>query len=334
MQQKNMSIEAFRFIFMTVLCLWHIGDMVHIFYHGYLIVEFFFILSGIFIYQTYRKYPRLGIYDYAIKRFKRLWVEYFIVTIIVFCMYKRMCLSDPSLFNMKTLSQFFSETLLLQNIGFFFAPNNWASWYLSVLLIGSVIIYSLLKNYGRHVLQFIMPTTCIAIYTLLFSLGDERTFEHWETIYGLNMPLLRGIADMSVGVLLSHILYTRKSFFIHHIRKVNISSILCCIFIFIILYVEKQDDAYMLLFIPPFIVGLFCENSLLNKWFTGTVWHFLGGLSYEMYLMHIVIRGILRYTGLSQLSSYLLIVIYLTLVIISAYLLKQVGKIIRAKIGW
>ena len=47
---KNNSIEFLRFLFMSILVAWHGGF--HFFAHGYLVVEFFFILSGYFIYMV------------------------------------------------------------------------------------------------------------------------------------------------------------------------------------------------------------------------------------------------------------------------------------------
>ena len=45
--QKNTTIEFLRYFFMIILLIWHGGwDYLE---HGYLVVEFYFILSGYFL---------------------------------------------------------------------------------------------------------------------------------------------------------------------------------------------------------------------------------------------------------------------------------------------
>lgn len=46
MAQKKNSIEAFRFLFMLMVCVWHYKSVACI-AHGYMAVEFFFIFVGI-----------------------------------------------------------------------------------------------------------------------------------------------------------------------------------------------------------------------------------------------------------------------------------------------
>lgn len=53
---KNYAIEAFRFIFICIICLWHCRDAAPWLRHGYIAVEFYFVLSGFFIFQSYRRH--------------------------------------------------------------------------------------------------------------------------------------------------------------------------------------------------------------------------------------------------------------------------------------
>ena len=84
--QKNSSIEAMRFIFMLIICLWHYSDARVIIRQGYIGVGFFFILAGVFLYMTTMKGKYLSPLDYAIKRYRRFNPKY-VVSIMITYMY-------------------------------------------------------------------------------------------------------------------------------------------------------------------------------------------------------------------------------------------------------
>ena len=66
---KLNSIEAFRFLFKLQVCIWHY-KMTNVFAHGYMAVEFFFILSGVLMFFSANKENALGTFDYTIKKVK------------------------------------------------------------------------------------------------------------------------------------------------------------------------------------------------------------------------------------------------------------------------
>lgn len=51
MNKRISSIELLRFVFMSIIVVWHSFGQTF-FKHGYLPVDFFFILSGVFIYEA------------------------------------------------------------------------------------------------------------------------------------------------------------------------------------------------------------------------------------------------------------------------------------------
>lgn len=328
MKQKNTSIEAFRFIFMVILCLWHINDMIEFFHHAYLVVEFFFILSGIFLYQAYINNCEQSTIGYIFKRVKRLWIQYFIIICIVFLMYKRQAISEMTI-TFYDVFQFISDLLLIQDIGFLLPPNNWATWYLSVLIISSGCLYSFIKNYHRQAVTLYLPLICILSYCYLFSYNPSLD-KLWSSEGPFFLPLLRGTTDMSFGVILSYLFVSRP--FLQNSKNalIDLVSIASLFFIIIIMVLRETFDSYVILFLPLFILGLYNETSLLNRCFRSKIWLFLGGLSYKMYLTHIIIRGIVRtYYSPEMTPPLLLVFVYLLLVIVSAYLLKAISKKIR-----
>ena len=72
MNGKAPVIEFYRYVFMVVLLAWH--GITHFFQNGYLIVEFFFILSGYLLMESYLKKPKTAV-QYTVDKLKRIFVD-------------------------------------------------------------------------------------------------------------------------------------------------------------------------------------------------------------------------------------------------------------------
>ena len=94
MKDRNTPIDALRFLFMFVLCMIHYDYdfSVTSLYHGYFVVEFFFMVSGFYIYTTYQKHPETGCFDYTINKVKK-----FVVPVSI-CLLLQMLLDRKSYF--------------------------------------------------------------------------------------------------------------------------------------------------------------------------------------------------------------------------------------------
>lgn len=120
MKGKNNAVEALRFFFMLMICMWHEYATSGIFKHGYLAVEFFFILSGMLLFRSATKENALGTIDYTLKKIRRFAPEYLIV--MVFC-YLRHGILPAVLghrsFDVDFVLRAMPESLMLQNTGVF-----------------------------------------------------------------------------------------------------------------------------------------------------------------------------------------------------------------------
>lgn len=336
MKEKNLSIEAFRFIFMTLLCLHHIEGMVHIMNHGYLVVEFFFMVSGYFLYASFLRNPDRGTLDYTIKRLKRFFVEYTIALVPIYFIHQRKVLASLTWEDTPNfVMRFFSELFFVHRIGIYPDATNRGTWYLSVLVVGGGILYALLRINKRLTLSVILPLVCITVYSYFFVQGTCTHINRWEVVNGISLPLMRGIADMGLGIILCHIIQSKQKILNGHPLLFNIASVISLIFIMLLMFCYRQNDAYMLIFCPIFLAGLFSGKSWFHKVFSGKIWAFLGELSYDMLLVHFIVRAPLIYFNIYQMMSpFELIIIYMTFVLVLSYLLKLVGERIRAKLQW
>ena len=143
------SLEFLRFIFICIIALWH-DNTLNIFKHS-VVVEFFFILSGFLLYLTFLKKTTEPI-QYVKRRLKRLYCEYVIALIVTFFINIIKERSNVA-FVFDQIGSLLPELLMVQNVGIFEGGINPINWYIQVMLVGSIFLYSLLYsnfNIAKH----------------------------------------------------------------------------------------------------------------------------------------------------------------------------------------
>lgn len=317
MTKKISSIEAFRFFFMLIICIWHYNGPDGFLKHGYLCVDFFFILSGMLLYNTFCN-KSVSIFDYTIRKIKKFFPEYFLCMLLLYA--GKFFNNKPFSFN--EIYQFISELLMLQAVGLWDNGMNWPTWYVSVLVYGGMLIYAILKYQKDLALKIIFPIIILLGYTHIFSKTNH--IEVWGNATIISYPLLRGICDMTLGVIIMTI-HKSKLLFLNTKQTIllDIISILSLI-LFIKQLIDIQDkDSYSLIFISVILVSLFRNKSIYNIIFKAPIWGKLGSITYEMLIVHVPCLGVLNIIikhihleGPMQFS------VYLTLVLIGASALK------------
>lgn len=304
---KNGSIEFFRFLFMSILVIWHGGFHQYV-HHGYLVVEFFFILSGYLIYKSFVNH-RKGTLQYTVDRIKRTYFEYAFACILAFGLYiVRSLYTGEAFFVFGGILKFISELLLLQNVGIFDGGYNAPMWYFSVLIWGGGFLYSLLCYNQKLATNIVLPLLALFFYTYIF--GQQDSIESWGKI-PFYIPMFRGISDMSLGILVGKlsekvVIRGSKSLIVY-----NIVSLICLLLIMIIIFQEKTYDKYVLILMPILIMNCVNEGGILRKLLNRKLFIFLGDLTFEIYLLHSIIIMILAHLFVnSAINDIILILIY------------------------
>lgn len=83
MNTKSNSIEALRFIFMLIICIWHFDNVDGI-PNGYMGVEFFFVVSGFLLYYSAKKRNVVSTFDYTFAKIRRFAPEYIFVVVFIY----------------------------------------------------------------------------------------------------------------------------------------------------------------------------------------------------------------------------------------------------------
>lgn len=315
MNKRVVSVDFFRFLFMLQICLWHLGKCMGIMQHGYIAVEFFFILSGYLIYKSSVKKNAKGVFNYTWDKVKRFYPEVLLTTFPAWVVCWAVLDKSPWVL--------FNSIFFLQNTGIYGGGVNPALWYLSVLLLGGGLIYAILHNNKHLSVTVILPLLVLMVYTYIFK-ENEGSFELWGTRTCFYMPLWRGMAGMSLGCLVARLHEIKLSDSI--LKKRRILDCLCVMSLvgcFVVAFSDNTLDRYALFFYSIIVLSCFTEGTLVNKLFYSSAWNYLGELSFELLLVHMPIAlFLMKADDKWGLSTTVMVFSYLVSIFVSAVLLR------------
>ena len=183
---------------MCLICVWHFNPG-NILNHGYLGVEFFFILSGYFLAKEAEKEDVTPL-KYTWARIKKFFGKYAVALI---AMHILIITVHPENIIDNTV-RLIPELLFIQNIGPFRGSGLfYPCWFLSVLLFGSCLIIWILKNNKKYSIVFLF---LIPLFTFSYLFRVNGSAECWDTVGVFYIPFWRGVAELSLGVLLYKLL--------------------------------------------------------------------------------------------------------------------------------
>ena len=322
---KNNSVNFWRVVFTFAVTIFHFSAMypeMNTAYHsqiGWRIgVEFFFIVSGFLLaYKCERS--DISAWSYTKSRYFRLLPEYILMTVIMIgirIFEDKMNLLDSLVFILNS----FDEVLMLQTASPNYVNINGASWYISALVVAGFFIFWLYKNKRELYMNIILPLSIISIYTFIslnagYAAGSTGAY---TPVFSLSYGLLRGFADMSMGVLAYEM---HKRFKKNELTKAG--SILFTIFEILgycipLAYTFFFDSTRLdFIFIPMFTLSVVISFSRTKKSiiYNNPVIDFLSKISYSMYLVHMpILRIMIRYYSEDIYGEKLLALFYVLLI--------------------
>ena len=282
--KRNGLLELYRFLF-ALWVVWYHGFFIfktEYFNHGYIAVEFFFILSGFYVLKSIEKYNEksfwAGLWELLWSRIKALGLAFIIGLIFV-------------------VWYMFIEGQISQ-LGYL--------WYIPFMLLAFIFVY-ILKRLVKNKLAIILIlcSTVIASYLLLYL----PVLEGWG--------LFRGLGGVSLGVLVSFI--PKKDL---KIKKINLNWIITFILLgttIYLAYLPKYNfiSEYFLIFLIMPMLIYFTNTLTINS----KILNFLGSLSFGLYAYQCILRVIEFYAPLQQYWFFLILValVLLDKVIVQLY---------------
>lgn len=334
---KNHAIEAMRFLFICILCFNHCRPLMPVLGHAYLVVEFFFVLSGFLLYRSYTRHNATTI-DYTLKRLKMFLVPCMITLLLMMFSNRKMYvyLSEftPNGI-LETYYRYFPEFFFCQSIGLSSYRINSPMWYLSVLVVGGGILYSLLRNYKERAITLFLPVFCIMGYSYILQDGTQN-LENWTSTPGFPITMVRGMADMGLGIITAYVFDAKKQIFCNRRLAFNVLGIVSMTGFCLMLFADGQQDYLALFFVPLIITTCFIPGNFFSRLFRSKAWSALGGISMYMFIIHMFVANIYYVINgnhfLQATPTYIISCIYLTLTMVLALLLKKSSRIIQKRL--
>lgn len=312
---------------MFQICLWHMYDT-SIFTHGYIAVDFFFILSGFLLYCSFINHPDQTVINYIISRIKSFYPKYlFAFFLISLCNYKSFIPSSFSFFDivdivMKRIPEFF----MLHETGIFINGSigslNGPTWYLSTLVLVSGFIYSMLRYSSKLFLNILGPLGVLFSYVLILHYcSNDNSLAKGNVILGFYAPLLRAFGGIGLGVMLSKFSREKKSFYSYYLVLIALLISIYCSIAYL------YYDSVALLAYCYIIMFAFNKNpQILSQ----RVWGFLGKRTFDMLITHLCVVRIIFYLRKFVLLNILQeSFIYLSLVVLFAIMFDVIFSIFR-----
>lgn len=292
-QQRNSTIEALRFLTIFQICLWHMSYPVT--KAGFLGVEFFFILAGIFMYRTATKANSPGVVSWTINKLKKFYFKIIVATIFTYAIYYEGLIAEFQENWLHPIVRFISELLLLQSTGTFEFGINCPIWFFSTLIYGGALVYALTKYYTNVSIRIVFPIIAFCYFAYTFQNGTTESLENWNVISFIPLALVRGISEMGFGVVIGYLFYNYGEVLQRNLKVLNIGAIVALILYLAIIIDNRQFSQYALVFIPILICTALTKGSILSRFLKGKIWLFLGGLSFDIFIIHYPMIAIFRH---------------------------------------
>ncbi len=337
MKERNYTIDFFRIIFILIICIHHFQSIINTKFinSGYICVEFFFIVSGFFLYKSFKKNSDSTSLKYTVDRIKKLYPLYIFAFIIMLILTTVESYFRGNLNIQKNVFTSISEVLLLQNVGIFNGGINYPMWYLSTLIVAGFFIFELLKRDKNLYLKILGPLSILIYFAFINK--NYGTLEVWDNINGIYLPLVRTFVDMTIGCILSYIIdeyYVKiKNSIDSHKMFFRILEIINYAILFYLIINNTPYQIYSVIAFTILISFANLDNSICYKLFNNKVFRYNGDLTYSMYVNHASI--ILIFTHLYKRLNYLQdnplisICIYIIVLILYSYCIDKIVKKIK-----
>jgi len=200
-------IDLLRFAFSVLVVYYHVlnanilpyvtnprfEELGHLVRYSSNIVICFFLISGFFLYRSFRSHPNQSIFEYIVSRVVRLW------PVMAVDMIAEAVLSGN--FNwQRTLI----NGMFLQCSGISLEYRG-ILWYVSAFFFATIFLYAVLKTCSERASGLVIALVTYFCTAFLVNYNNGLIGGRETVLYVLNIGILRGVAFMGTGILLAMI---------------------------------------------------------------------------------------------------------------------------------
>lgn len=299
--EKLYSVDFLRFVFSVIIVYYHFSHSNMVGYtggqplydklgensFGGILVECFFIISGYFLYYTFKNHKDMTFSRFTYSKVARLWPVLFF-TIVV-----------ETLFFNRSIYDGFFNSLFLQCIGL---TTNYKgiAWYVSPLF------WSFLFYFGLHKLvkkekNFCFIIAVIAYFGYAININSQDGGMGREVAFGfLSMGLFRSLAGIAVGYLVATAVNlinenglteritnskSGKAVFFLLCSAVEVASL---VMIFLDCFSKKfhsSNDIFIVIMFVALLLSLSFKTGIVSVIINNRFFGFFGRYAYSIYLI-------------------------------------------------
>ncbi|MCR5634399.1 MAG: acyltransferase [Lachnospiraceae bacterium] len=305
---RNIQIDILKLISIMIIAFHHGGFFDGLLLRGYMVVDLFFVYSGFFLFESFRRDKNNSTLLFLGKRFKRYFPGYFLSWLIYLFV---LLIWGSEWINYKTWYAPVMEMLMIHELGIPGCSRiHYPDWYMSVLFTAGIVIFFLYNKINRK--AFTLLSVIVPVTVILYAAFEVGGMEKWERVKMIfYAPWWRGFADMLVGGIIFYLKENteEKRFRVllskHKVINYLLKTVILVIMIYS-LFDPKGNDFISLLFIwiavmdSVFYPVKYKENSKVCR-----VVKFLSGYEYELYLSHaIVIVGARKMSDILNFGTF------------------------------
>lgn len=322
--KRNGIVSLWKFIFSIIIAFFHTTKLYpdlsnRIFKGGYIGVEFFFLISGVYFAKKIlesktSKKENIGEYTmkFVYSAIKNL-IPYIIISFIAIMAITAYFDS----FSKRELVNSIWYLTLFRQLGFYSINVTNHLWYLTALLLSYMILCPLIKKYKENFIYIFSPLiVLLGLGYLNHTCGSLNiSYGNWDLICYNGM--FRAIIEINIGMIIYIIIKKIKEIKFTKIGEILLT--LCgeggLILVLIGTHIADKPGVYdyfylLLMFISIIIIT--SEKTLELKVLSNKFVYFLEKLSIPIYINHVPIILLVYYLNINTVSPEILAIIAIT----------------------
>lgn len=295
--KRNGIISFWKFLYAVMVVLFHgriltNGNDFILVNGGYIGVEFFFVVSGVFlassIIKTWDKdNSTLGkdTLKFIWKKFSTFFPYILVAYILIFGLY-----IFAYNFPIHRLASSIWELFLIQETGLTFLPVNLPIWYLSSMLICMFFIYPLMRKFKMNYVYFIAPV--LVAFCLGIMNHTAEGIGHIDTWVGFTYHAnFRALAELNLGIIIYFISEKIKQinftkFGLMCLTLIEVACLSLPFFITTFIKNSYRYDYLMLLIISIGVCIAVCNITLEKDILNNELVYYFEKVSLPLYIIH------------------------------------------------
>lgn len=333
---RNYQLDFLKLIFTFAVILAHTGNFVNENTRtwfipkaaGWVSVHFFFIVSGLFMVNSFTKNTKnycnasIQSFDFVLRKFRSISIEYWTALFIGMVIHIFLNIQSVDIF--QVIIRDIPEILGITNSGVITQEINGPTWYISAMLISMLPLYYMLCKNKDFFIYIFSPLCALLLYGFMYN-QDVVFVDRFDYCGILLGGLIRSVCGICFGVI-SYIIFSKIISWCktNNDRKIlTIMELMLYILFFIAWFAEKSDYKTMyaaMLLLPVAVAITFSQKSYISELFKFKIFKHVSKISLALYLNHwAALWFVKKHFPFASYKRSVFLMMILTIVISAAY---------------